>query len=164
MERAQGRDDNNWRGSARTGASSTAGEEHNRASPTVLLPASLNQSVGAHAHYLYKAAPEHAEGGSMPIMDMFLYQDLAEDVRRVAVNDSISKCKEILKMFHNLHNYQSWYATKDNYHSDALPITNMVISKIQQVVTSLEEVSRIISPGGVILDAQRNKLYLLDNC
>ena len=92
--------------------------------------------------------------------EMFLYQDLAEDTRRVAVSDLVLKCKNVLEMFQEWKNYQSWHATKDNYYSDVLHITNIVVSKLSQAVTSLEKVSRIVS-SQVLLDPQANKLYFI---
>ena len=161
MEQARGGNDSYRSGSARTGTSSTARQGHNTTSPGVLLPASLNpDSVGTHAHYLYRAAPENAERGAIRIEDMFLYEKLAEDTRKVAVSDLISKCKNVLEMFQEWQNYQSRHATKDNYHSDALPITNIVVSKLSQAVTNLEEVSRITS-SQVLLDPQTNRLYFI---
>ena len=161
MKQARGGNDSYRGGTARTGVSSTVGQRHNTTSPGVLLPASLNPDpVGAHAHYLYRAAPENAERGAIRIEDMFLYQKLAEDTRKVAVSDLILKCKDVLKIFQEWQNCQSRHATKDNYHSDALPITNIVVSKLSQAVTSLEEVSRITS-SQVLLDPQMNKLYFI---
>ena len=161
MEQARGRDGGDWSGSARTGASSAAGQGHNTTSPGILLLTSLNpDQVGAHAYYLYRAAPENAERGAIRMEEMFLYQKLAEDTRRVAISDLISKCKNVLEMFQEWQNYQSRHATKDNYHSDALPITNIVVSKLSQAVTNLEEVSRITS-SQVLLDPQTNKLYFI---
>jgi hypothetical protein len=75
--------------------------------------------------------------------DMFLYEQLAKDVRRIAVDDLIFKCKNVLTMFQELEKYQSQHAAKDNYCGDALPITNMVVSKLSQVVTSLEEITEV---------------------
>ena len=161
MEQARGGNDSYRSGSVRTGTSSTARQGHNTTSPGVLLPASLNpDSVGEHAHYLYRAAPENAERGAIRIEDMFLYEKLAADTRNVAVSDLISKCKNVLEMFQEWQNYQSRHATKDNYHSDALHITNIVVSKLSQAVTSLEEVSRITS-SQVLLDPQTNRLYFI---
>ena len=100
MEQARGGNDSYRGGSARTSLSPAAGEGHNTTSPGILLPASLNPNpVGTHAHYLYRSAPENAERGTIRIEEMFLYQRLAEDTRKVAVNDLISKCKNVLEMF-----------------------------------------------------------------
>ena len=95
-------------------------------------------------------------------MEMFRYEGLAKDVRRVAVNDLVLKCKNVLEIFQELHDYQSRHATKDNYHGDELPITNKVVSKISQVVTSLEEVSEIIKPRGPAYLDPQGKLYWLN--
>ena len=123
MEQARGGNDS-YRGStSRTGKSTTAREGCHKTSQTVLLHAGFDpDSVGSHAHYLYKAAPENSETGSMRIEDMFLCEHLAQDIRRIAIDDIIYKCKDTLVMFMEVEKYHLWHATKDNYHSSALPL------------------------------------------
>ena len=162
MEQSRGGNGGHWGSTSRIGQGTAMREEHNRASHAVLLPAGLNpDSVGAHAHYLYRAAPENSETGSIRVEDMFLCEHLARDIRRTAIDDIISKCKDTLVMFMEEEKYHLRHASKDNYHSSALPITRMVVSKLSQVVTDMENIARMATPGGVIIDPQRNMIHFL---
>ena len=66
-----------------------------------------------------------------------------------------------VKMFEQLKAFESLRASKDNCYGDAMPVTNLVVSKLKTAAALLEDVSRITSASGVVMDPEIGVIHLI---
>ena len=97
------------------------------------------------------------------IGDISLDEQLAKNWMRTALRDTVEHLNEAIELFKQFKNYQSQRATKDNCYGDALPVTNLLVAKLEHAAALLKDVSDITSASGVMVDPEDRVIYLLTN-
>ena len=98
-----------------------------------------------------------------PIEAVCLDEQLARNWRQATLRDTVEHLNKAINLFKQLKNYQSKRASRDNYYGDTLPVTNLLVAKLEHVAALLKDVSDITSASGVVVDPEDRVIYLLNN-